>query len=492
MDTSLHLPRLSPPDCARHWIAEGQAVPEFATLWSAGESVGRAWVLACLSLARVDQLDEATRRALYLGVATRPRRTLLAELMGRPSSAAALHALDRVDPTDFRREDWLSLFEIASRKSGRGGFAHIPLITRALVEQFDAIPPELRVSKLLAAASGVRIADARWRAVSDSLAMLPESVRASLVRAARRVDGAITLWDYVFRCIHAGEEAARFPVDLPQLGMLFVPLSSADIMRREGLAMSNCMARLVRKVIDSRAVYYRWIGAEPAHVELLRLPAGDAWAVGMMAGRGNAALPLTTRDAILSAMRRALGERLVEAAADSIVLDPPEAPGVAGAVASARETFSAAELERVADALRRIRGRSVASNNGASCIVELPNECYVQFLSRVDRPWYWTEVNSHRYTPAVAKFMTEDAVSFLEECNMEWPTRLANFSCSMPVRSDADCDRLAAFALGALQRVFGHSSGVPLKVIVNIPEPVQTTFAETSESASDAGATDPQ
>ena len=479
MDRTIPVTDGTPPEWARPWLTEGQSVPAFASLWNA-DSGSRAWALACLSLAKVDQLDEGARQALYRDAATRPRRAMLAELTGRPATSASLRTIEHVDPADFRREDWVALFEIVGRGAGRGGIGHVPVITRALVEQFDAIPPALRVSRLLAAAASVRVADARWLALGDALAALPDSVRTSLVRAARRVDGVCALWDYVFRCLRAGEEAARFPIDAPPLGMLFVPLSSADAMRRQGLAMSNCMASKVRDVLDGEAVYYRWIGAEPAHVELMRLPASRGWTPGVMAGRGNAALSMTTRNAILSAMRRELGERLIEDAAGAVDLDPPEAPGVAVGAAAGREHFTQPEIERVARRLRRIRGRSLAADRGAFCIIDLPNGAYVQFMSRIDRPWYWAEISSHRFVPAVGDFMTQDAVSFLESCNMAWPTTKANFRCSIAVRSDADCERVAAFALGAIRRVFGQSSGAPFKLTVNIPEPTQLEFTDST------------
>ena len=488
MDTTVPITDRSSSDWARPWLTEGRSVSAFASLWDADPG-SRAWALACLSLANVDQLDEGARQALYRDAATRPRRAMLAELIGRPATSASLRALEHVDAADFRREDWLALFEIVGRGAARGGIGHVPVITRALVEQFDEIPAELRVSRLLAVAASVRIAGARWRALGDALTQLPESVRTSFVRAARSVNGVCALWDHIFRCLRSGEEAARFPVDAPPLGMLLVPITSADAMRREGLAMLNCMASKVRDVLDGEAVYYRWIGAERAHVELMRLPASRGWTPGVMAGRGNAALSIRTRTAILSAMRSALGERLIEDAAGATDLDPPEAPGVEVGAAAGREHFTQAEIERVARRLRRIRGRSLAADRGAFCIIDLPNGAYVQFMSRIDRPWYWAEISSHRFVPAVGDFMTEDAVSFLESCNMAWPTTASNFHSSIAVRSDVDCERVAAFALGVIWRVFGYPSGAPFELTVNVPEPTQLAFTDSTPSPPGTGAT---
>jgi hypothetical protein len=189
-----------------------------------------------------------------------------------------------------------------------------------------------------------------------------------------------------------------------------------------------------------------------------------------MAGCGNQPLSRSTKRAILKATRDALGSKLIEVdEIEALHRDPRPARGIVRAEALGRAKFTGGEIETIAGALREIRGRSLAPDNGAYCIVEMPNGFYVQFLARTDQPWLWTEISSHRWLPEVANHLNEDVVTFIEACTFSWPLDKANFGVSLTARTDADCESAGAFALGALRIVFGHRSGSPLEISVQIP-----------------------
>jgi hypothetical protein len=429
---------------------------------------GRAYSLACLSLARAEQLDARQRKALDSRIASEKRHLVLEGLTGFRVAPGALITLSRCVAEMFTRADWLLLLRILDKVEHRRVLGHLRRITPSLVSQFEAIPSSVRVPSVLGLANHLALPTSRWKHLGDALDSLGEGRKASLLRVARKIRGPGDFWDFIFRSADAVSDGRPFPSGAPELGPLLVRLATPALMRREALAMRNCLADCIHRAARGESAYYRWIGADPATVELLNT--SNAWRLRTIRGVRNSAVPARVNDAIRRELRGALGTACIDADAEHELPNPEPVPGMASAEAIGRSHFTSDERAEVAQALWRIQRRSLTANKNAFCVFE-SGDGYVQFLACLDGLVYQGEISSHRCMPSVADRLTEETVSFLEASGFAWPAgRDANFARDFVVRDASDCAHLADFALGALHSMFGHESGQPLSVNVHVPE----------------------
>ena len=393
--------------------------PELSHLLEAGAS-GRAYALACLSIARAEQLDATERRALDSRITSEKRHLVLEGLSGFRVAPGALITLSRCAAELFTRADWLALLRILDRVEHRRVLGHLRGITPSLVSQFEAIPPSLRLPCVLGLASRLALPNARWKHLGDALDSLGERRKASLRRVAREIRGPGDFWDFVFRCDDAVSDGRSFPIGAPELGPLLVRLATPALMRREALAMRNCLADCIHRAARGESAYYHWIGADPATVELLNTSNG--WRLRAIRGVRNSVVPARANDTIRTGLCGALSTACIDADAEQELPNPDPVPGIVSAEAIGRSHFTSDERAGVAEALWRIHGRSLTANEHSFCVLD-SGEAYVQFLACLDGLVYQGEISSHRCVPSVAARLTEEAVSFLEASGFAWPGR---------------------------------------------------------------------
>jgi hypothetical protein len=90
-------------------------------------------------------------------------------------------------------------------------------------------------------------------------------------------------------------------------------------------------------------------------------------------------------------------------------------------------------------------------------------------MSSPDGSEYLCEISSHKYLPAVNRYLSEDAVEVIDRAGFAWPRKRANFLRWFKVSSEDDIQAMAEFGLAILARVFKHGSGQALEVKWHIP-----------------------
>ena len=130
-------------------------------------------------------------------------------------------------------------------------------------------------------------------------------LKASIARSLRSTRDADHLIDLVESLTDRLVNAAPFPPAPLRGDKRLQPLTSARMMRSEGLRMRNCIGWLVRSVVAGRHYFYRWDGAEPATVCLVRNASGG-WELGDCRGVGNSSLSPETMQQISIAVQAAL------------------------------------------------------------------------------------------------------------------------------------------------------------------------------------------
>ena len=129
--------------------------------------------------------------------------------------------------------------------------------------------------------------------------------KASIARSLRSTRDADHLIDLVESLAeHLVNAAPLLPAPL-QGDKRLQPLTSARMMRSEGHWMRNCIGGHVRSVVDGNRYFYRWEGAEPAIVCLVRNPSGG-WELGDCRGVRNLPLSPETMQQISVAVQAAL------------------------------------------------------------------------------------------------------------------------------------------------------------------------------------------
>jgi hypothetical protein len=129
--------------------------------------------------------------------------------------------------------------------------------------------------------------------------------KASIARSLRSTRDADHLIDLVESLTERLVNATPFPPAPLRGDKRLRPLRSARIMRSEGHSMRNCIGGLTRSVVDGSRYFYRWEGAEPATVCLVRNPSG-CWELGDCLGVGNLPLSRETMQQISVAVQAAL------------------------------------------------------------------------------------------------------------------------------------------------------------------------------------------
>jgi hypothetical protein len=138
--------------------------------------------------------------------------------------------------------------------------------------------------------------------------------------------------------------------------------------------------------------------------------------------------------------------------------------------ASARHKFTVEERDRLATALRDIRGKTQGLGPGtnAYCIFQ-GDRGYIQFMADVGGEEFLCEIQSHHYYTPVELMLTDKLVSLIMGSGFHWPRDLQNFSRWFRVSTEADVDTPAESSLWILHGVFGHDPGKTLKLTVHVP-----------------------
>jgi hypothetical protein len=244
---------------------------------------------------------------------------------------------------------------------------------------------------------------------------------------------------------------------------MLTPLRTTKELEREGLRMKNCLADQAVNVRAGRKAYFRWQGAQPATVQFIRT---SRWRLGQILGPQNKSLPFVEVEPI-----RRFAEALLAGEHTHGEASNDEANATIRALCSrARRAFTVEERDRVAAALRDIRGKTqrLGSDTSAYCIFGA-DQGFVQFMADVDCHEYLCEIQSHHYSASVGRKLTDEIVNLIAGSGFHWPCRRQNFSRWFRVRTDADIDTLTEFSLGILNEVFGHESGGALALTVHLP-----------------------
>lgn len=448
------------------FVAEAESDACFASLWRSDDT-SRAYALACLALAPLNHFADGERRQFYQQIATRPRRAFLAELAAVDVAPSSLRILTCCATADFTSDDWRSILRQLLCADDRRALGQIRSISARLVRQFDAIPSLLRVPSLLALASRCLIPTECWRRLAQALDRAGPQRRPALVRSSRMVHSLPAFYDFFQSVADAAQDASSFP-HTPDLGPRLQRMADTRSMRREGLAMRNCLGSLVDNAASGARAYYSWIGSERATVEL-RQSAND-WHVTRVAGIGNAPVSEKTERTIQDLIAGILGPAAAEPAEKALATPSETVDCLKNVAALGGSLFSPDERAKATAAVRAIRGRSLAHGDGAFCIFGF-GPFYVQFLASVGEPEYLAEIVSHRVLAEVEPHIDERAVEMLEGAGFRWPRGRDNFSRLISVRDDSDCACLADFALGTLRAVFGfcRSSAHELSIHVCCP-----------------------
>ncbi len=449
-----------------HFVAAAESDARFASLWRSDDT-SRAYALACLALAPLVHFTNRERRQFYQQIATRPRRVLLAELAAVDVTQSSLRILPRCATADFTSDDWRSLLRQLLCANDRRALSQVPSISARLVRQFDAIPSLLRVPRLLALASRCLIPTERWRRLAQALDRAGPPRRSALVRSSHMVHTLAAFYDFFQSVTDAAQDASSFP-HMPDLGPLLQRMADTRSMRREGLAMRNCLGGLVDNAASGAWAYYSWIGSERATVELRQSVNG--WRVARVAGVGNAPVSEKTERTIQDLIAGTLGPAAAEPVEKALATPSETADCLKSVAALGASLFSPDERAKATAALRAIRGRSLAHGDGAFCIFGF-GPFYVQFLASVGDPEYLAEIVSHRVLAEIEPRIDERIVEMLESAGFRWPRGRDNFSRLISVRDDSDCACLADFALGTLHAMFGfrRSSADELSIHVCCP-----------------------
>ena len=270
-------------------------------------AVGPGFVAGCLALARPDKLTRVERDEFRRKLMFAKRAQLVSNLVGCKGSMV-VRWLRKLQPDETLRAGLrFYLFAIANDPVKARVASHMPTLTFSTLEWLEWLPPwvcSVRLLEQLPHHAGGEFRDyvlTICRRVEKNHPERKASIARSL-RSTRDADHLIDLVDLLTE--HLGN-AAPFPPAPLQEDKRLQPLTSARMMRSEGHWMHNCIGGLVRSVVAGSCYFYRWEGAEPATVCLVR-NRSSGWELGECRGVGNSSLSPETMQQIGAAVQAAL------------------------------------------------------------------------------------------------------------------------------------------------------------------------------------------
>lgn len=446
--------------------------PEFAARWADPSDPGfRPFAAAALRLHDTRDGLSGQNREFYHTLTVVNRAQLLTQVAGMPVGPGMIRLLERTQWRGFGREHWLALFSIAAEAKRRRTLGHLRRITPCLVRQFEYVPAELWLPRVMGILNGIRIAPERWQRLTGALERAVESERAALRAMARKIDGRGALWDFIFLCTEGRARPLLVPAGAFGSTVL-APLTTGDECATEGLRMHNCLEQLVERAAAGNRILFRGLGDSPVTAGLVLTTAG--WIPDGALGWDNKVLDPKIGRAV---------EQELEMLADRLNANRPD-PAVeridryvAECAARAHAQFPAVQIDAMSQALSDIRGRSLTAGNGAFVIFTSRNRGYVQFMSDLGGREHSCEIGSHQFTPSVSKFLTEPAVEFIERAGFLWPRQIGNFLRWFPSGTTDACRTMAALTLECFARVFRLRPGQPITIDINIPSDVPSEAA---------------
>lgn len=462
------------------WVGEARQDDLFRDRWDDGRDASfRAFAAACLTLAEVARLDRAARLALYRDIATRRRRTVLGEMAMMPVAPAIVRLLAATEWWQFTADDWTSFLTAVADVPQ---LTQLDAISPLLVRQLADIPAPFRRTNVFEILNTLMVPAHRWQKLA--IATAKDGQVAAAIRNIRSVGD---FWDTYYLCMT--DPFKPFPLVKaiePYLTDL-EPLSTIEGMEAEAVRMDNCLKKLVWRAAGGYGLYFRLRSGPAVTAELRKTATG--WKPGDIKGPRNQAID-EELDRHVRQELALLARHL--AAEDSSTTDKCTQNTLDGLRDFARANFPAAETDRLAGDLLKIRGRTRAWTDGAYTIFSIEGAGFVQFMSDTDGDEYLCEIASHKFVPERAKYLTASAIDIIEGSGFLWPNGRENFLRWFPVTRPDDCRRLAELSLGLLAKVFGHAAGNALAIKTVLPRAsAESTGSLDASAAKDEDAMSP-
>ena len=454
--------RLEPGLPLRAAIAAARRMPAFAARWDdASDPCFRPFAAASICLYRP---QDSQVPAFCDALTTANRARFLTQLSGLPVTPGFVRQLVKTRWKSFSRKDWCSLFAAAADPKLRRMLGHLHRVNRSLIQQLKHLPTEFWLPRLLEILNDVRISPDRWCQVVNAIDSASPIERADFRVTARRIDRRGALWDAIMLAIEG--RTRPLPVPAAAFGSaILAPLRTADDLAGEGVRMRNCLAQLVGQVTIGSQLLFRGIGDTPVTAGLDWTPAG--WQPGDSKGLGNQVLDPDIGFAVRQELQ-VLADRLNAGGSSSA---HEQIDRFVDVCAGRAETeFAAAQIDMLSAALLEIRGKSIGPGNGAYVIFSLPNGGYIQFMDVGPGTGLLVEIGSHKFNPDIDRFLTEPAVTLIEQAGFLWPRGQANFQRRFPFADNQSHRTVAAFALHCLARVYRYRPGLPADAQVHIPD----------------------
>jgi hypothetical protein len=387
-----------------------------------------------------------------------------------PAETAAL--LQKCEGALFGPAEWRLMFARAKEPETRALLEECAQITPALVSQLGRIPQALQSASICNVASTLLLSEARWAAIGQDWQDLEPDRRVGLLRRAQRIRSRGDFFDFVQALTAPARDAQPFERGAPALGAAFTHLATPQRLKLAGEELRNDLGGCISNAASGVAAYYLWRapkrlarpnGArELVTLELARFPSG--WFVGAMEGARNQAISKRARAAIHRQLRASIAKGELRSPRSSKRTQIATTQRARGLVSLGRARFSENERGQLETALLAICSFAINDEQAARC-VWTSGDAYLKFHCEPITGTCLIELSSHHAVPPLGDRLEEETVALLSESGFLWPEPdHANFALTVPLRTLADCKRLAAFACGVMHAAWDHQPGEPLQL----------------------------
>ena len=271
------------------------------------------YLFACLALGNVVGLGRTDRRAFAEAMMGEKRHVFLGKLTGRACRLGVLRVLAKLGTEPFPPRYYEDLLCFMRIPRAAKLLFHMRDIGPAQMKALDELPGDVLYPRLLTILDDERLVESFTCMLRGILLELSEKEWPRVVESLRHVRTLQDLQKWGSRWERRLARAAPLPPPPIPGDDRLRPLTTLHALRREALAMRNCLHTLEDEVLAGETYYYHWAGSEPATVMMEHVP-GLGWVLAEALGADNEELGDVTLRKILDVVGVQLMRRHVRQA----------------------------------------------------------------------------------------------------------------------------------------------------------------------------------
>ncbi len=269
------------------------------------------FLFCCFSLARADLLSRKKRSELTDKLMSCKRLEVLSELSGVTCTKQTLRAIYKLGDQPADHDVYQTIIKFVAHPDAAKTLSHVTTIDPLAITFLSFLPDELLLPNIIRAFLDdpeAATADAPFILLANIYTQAPFELKARARDGLNKVQSYDQFRVWAFKWEETFSEILNFPPPPIKGHGRLRPITSANEMRKESLAMQNCLDSCIPEILAGFNYYFHWDGEERATIGLEKY-AKSGWSYDMALGFDNQSLTYETETQIRELIQRELADQ---------------------------------------------------------------------------------------------------------------------------------------------------------------------------------------